>query len=64
MAQSQNASLLSLPPEIRNFIYTYALYNSSPIKLTGTQKMPSIIYTNRQIRSEKIAMWAAINTFQ
>ena len=64
MSQAENASLLSLPPEIRNRIYTYALYNSSPINLTKPHKMPSIIYTNRQIRSETLTMWAAINIFQ
>ncbi|RMY58255.1 hypothetical protein D0865_02706 [Hortaea werneckii] len=62
----QTSPLLTLPPELRNKIYSLAL--TSPSKLTpsktGHLKLPALLQTCVQIRLEATQMWFAQTTFQ
>ena len=63
---SRESRLLSLPPEIRNIIYRYALvdgkmiYIRYPHNLTGA---PGVLQVNRQLRSETVDIYYKENTF-
>lgn len=63
---SQN-SLLSLPPELRNEIYSLALVKDTPITVSTSLpylKEPALLAVNQQMRSETLPIWYSENTFQ
>jgi len=75
VASTAPCHLLSLPPELRNRVYEYALYSRrlqfvftsppkeppSPFRELG--KQPALLQTNRQIRQESWAIFYHIHEF-
>ncbi|KAK3111750.1 hypothetical protein LTR53_012683, partial [Teratosphaeriaceae sp. CCFEE 6253] len=62
--RTSDGVLFTLPPELRNAVYEYAL--TSPdmdIKVTKDLRIPPLIQTSRQIRSETRGIWHGGNTF-
>ncbi|RMY69279.1 hypothetical protein D0863_06557 [Hortaea werneckii] len=63
----QTSPLLTLPPELRNKIYSLALKSPSkttPSSNTGHLKHPALLQTSVQIRTEATQMYFAQTTFQ
>lgn len=66
--KADECRLLSLPPEIRHTIWTFALSEASPIVVrcpeTGVKPgQPALLCACRQIRSEAIGIYFSNNTF-
>ena len=57
-------SLLSVPAEIRNSIYEYALVERGVIQITSGLLVPALLSTCRQIRSEAYKIWLTDNNFR
>ncbi|RMZ07191.1 hypothetical protein D0862_04350 [Hortaea werneckii] len=66
ITNQQTSPLLTLPPELRNRIYSLALTSNSKINptKTGLLKRPALLQTSHQIRAEATQMWFACNAFQ
>ena len=66
-APVSHSRLLSLPPELRNHIYRYVLVQEHPVNVRYTIRTilrePTLLATNRQIRSEALCLFYAENTF-
>ncbi|KAI6847083.1 hypothetical protein KC332_g2657 [Hortaea werneckii] len=63
----QTSPLLTLPPELRNKIYSLALTSSSAKPRptpTGRLQRPALLKTNVQLRAETTQMWFAQTSFQ
>ena len=58
-----SSPLLSLPPELRNQIYTHTLLSPSSISITPTFRPPPLHSTSRQVRSETRALYYLTNSF-
>lgn len=52
-----NSPLLTLPPELRNKIYDYALVETEPILVTTAFTQPPLLRICSQVRSEALPMW-------
>ncbi|EME46102.1 hypothetical protein DOTSEDRAFT_22212 [Dothistroma septosporum NZE10] len=50
------SSLLTLPAEIRNNVYEYALYEDPNIWITSDIREPPLLSVNRQIRHEALGL--------
>ena len=65
---STRPSLLTLPPELRNMIYTMSLDGSTPsethIKVVSDLKLPGLLHTCRQIRAETTKLYFGVNRFE
>ncbi|RMY87268.1 hypothetical protein D0861_05472 [Hortaea werneckii] len=64
-----SSPLLTLPPELRNQIYSLALTSSSttkprPTTPTGALQRPALLKTNVQLRAETTQLWFAQTSFQ
>ena len=63
---SHESRLLSLPPEIRNTIYRYALVQreiSIRAPAFATAEQPAVLQVNHQIRTEAIDIYYYENEF-
>lgn len=56
--------LLTLPPELRNRIYTYALIEPDEIWITPELLQPSLVRVCRQLRAEALELWLTGNKYQ
>ena len=68
-AVEQSSRLLALPAEIRNYIYTFAVVEDSPIEYYEVRKSsflggPAILRVCRQTRTEAMPNFYGANTFQ
>jgi hypothetical protein len=55
--------LLSLPAELRNAIYEYALVEKNDVEINSDLKIPGLLQTSRQIRHESAKIWMLQNNF-
>lgn len=57
--------LQSIPPELRNRVYDYALVSDGPINVAKPKNcaQPPLLATCRQIRSEAISVYYSTNSF-
>lgn len=58
-----HSQLLSLPAELRNRIYEYALIEENEIAITADLHVPALLQTSRQIRREARSLYFEKNTF-
>ena len=56
--------MLTLPPEIRNAIYAYALNRILDIEIKPTLRGPALPKVCRQLRAEALEMWYSLNEFE
>ncbi|CAK1354303.1 unnamed protein product [Cercospora beticola] len=61
--KKEKASLLGLPPELRNKIYEYVVLEKERIKILPSLKLPGLLATCRQTRREAKMMWKRQNGF-
>ena len=60
-------TFLSLPPEIRNEIYSLALVEDRPLRVRTVHPYllePGLLATNKQVRSEALGIWYGENLFE
>ncbi|GAB1726771.1 hypothetical protein NU195Hw_Modified_33t1 [Hortaea werneckii] len=62
----QTSPLLTLPPELRNKIYSLALTSSTKLTPTPTGHLqrPALLKTNLQLRAETTQLWSAQSSFR
>lgn len=60
----QSSSLLSLPAELRKWIYEYALAERRSIKITPGLRTPALLRTSSQLRCEAHPIWFKVNPFK
>ena len=60
----QSPSLLSLPAELRNRIYEYALAEQRSIKITPGLRTPALLRASSQLRREARPIWFEVNSFR
>lgn len=66
-ANNQSTSILDLPPEIRNGIWTMAIVQDAPIPIAPMRpflREPALLAVSEQIRSETMSIWYAENVFE
>ncbi|KAK3710463.1 hypothetical protein LTR37_010306 [Vermiconidia calcicola] len=64
-ARIQHSSrLLTLPPEIRNSIYEYALHEAGKLVVTIGLQQPPLLTACRQTRQETLTLWYTRTTFE
>ncbi|KAK5120783.1 hypothetical protein LTR85_005849 [Meristemomyces frigidus] len=63
---AQDCKLLSIPPEIRNYIYGLALTESDDIVVPSSGKLsqPALLRVCKQVRTEALAIYYASNNFR
>ncbi|KAK5111965.1 hypothetical protein LTR85_011712 [Meristemomyces frigidus] len=60
---TQTRRFLSLPPELRNAIYEYALLGPSSIEVNPDFKIPGPLVACQQVRNEALGIYYKLNTF-
>jgi len=60
----QVSDLLSLSPEIRNTIWQMALCSEEPFTISDNYKVPGLLATSRQTRTEGVGIFHTCNTFR
>lgn len=61
--EEQQCRFLSLPAELRNMTYKFALIEVNGIDLIPALKPPGLLATNHQIRQESLQIWYIENDF-
>ena len=56
-------SLLSIPAELRNVIYTCAIVDAEPTEITDALRFPPLLQTCRQLRKEAFGIYLTKNNF-
>lgn len=62
--ETNDSKLLSLPPEIRNIIYRYALVEGLIRVIQDPPPQPALLQLNRQVRDEAIQIYYQENCFR
>lgn len=59
---SETTTILTLPPELRNAIYEFAIVETRPVSIISIK--PGLTQTSRQLRIESLSIYLQRNTFK